>query len=157
MIYFNNCTTLDQVKQLYRELAKTFHPDRGGDTATMQKINNEYSDAIAAISKGQNLSTEETESEILQAEAYREAINKVVNLAGINIEVVGRWIWITGNTYPVKDYIKTAGFFFASKKVAWYFRTDEYKCGNGKKSLDQIRTKYGSQNIHAGNYQRAIA
>lgn len=154
MQFFSTCKNLDEVKQLYRELAKQFHPDRGGDLVTMQKINAEYSLAIAKISKGQNLSSEETENEILQAEKYREALEKIIHLEKINIEVVGRWIWVTGDTYPVKTTIKEAGFLFASKKVAWYFRTDENKCSGGKKTLDEIRAKYGSQTVTGQSFTK---
>ena len=35
--------TLEELKSMYRKLAQQHHPDRGGDTATMQRINDEYS------------------------------------------------------------------------------------------------------------------
>jgi hypothetical protein len=38
-----------QVKQLYRTLAKENHPDKGGNTETMQLINSEYTLACAMI------------------------------------------------------------------------------------------------------------
>lgn len=57
------------------------------------------------------------------------------------IELVGYWILVTGNTFAVKAVLKEAGFLFASKKLAWYFRTGEYKVNKGgKKSLDEIRS-----------------
>lgn len=146
MKWFNECQTLEDVKATYKKLAKQYHPDLGGDTVTMQEINKEYAFASAKAIKGANLSEEETESEILSSEAYRNAIEKVIHLEGITIELVGYWIWITGNTYPVKSTLKNAGFFFASKKLAWYFRTAEYKVSKGgKKSLDEIRDKYGCE------------
>ena len=40
--YFYNCHTLEEVKRKYKELAMLHHPDRGGNTATMQEINLEY-------------------------------------------------------------------------------------------------------------------
>ena len=40
--FFKDCTSLDEVKKLYKELALKHHPDRGGETATMQQINAEY-------------------------------------------------------------------------------------------------------------------
>lgn len=149
MKYFNNCSTLNEVKSLYRTLAKQHHPDKGGNLATMQEINNEYAFAIRKIASGADLSSEERESEILNAEAYKNAINAIINLEGINIEICGGWIWVTGNTYQHKTVFKENGFYFASKKVAWYFRSAEYKTNNRKKlDLDQIRTKYGSQTIN---------
>lgn len=148
MKYFNNCETLNDVKSLYRTLAKEHHPDKGGDLATMQSINNEYSFAIRAIAKGENLCQEDLDSEILNAELYKEAINAIINLEGINIEICGGWIWVTGNTFVHKAIFKSNGFYFASKKIAWYFRSAEYKVNNRKKlTLDEIRTKYGTHHI----------
>ena len=40
--FFENVTTLEELKREYRRLAFAYHPDCGGDTATMQQINNEY-------------------------------------------------------------------------------------------------------------------
>jgi hypothetical protein len=156
MKWFNDCGTLDEVKATYKKLAKQYHPDLGGDTVTMQEINKEYAFASAKAIKGANLSEEETEHEILSSEAYRKAIEAIIHLDGITIELVGWWIWVTGLTRPVKDTLKQAGFFFASKKLAWYFRTAEYKVNKGgKKSLDEIRAKYGSEvlNSNRPNHQ----
>lgn len=146
MKWFNVCRTLDEVKALYKKLAKQYHPDLGGDTETMQSINKEYAFASAKAIKGDNLSEEETENEIRFSEEYRQAIEKIIHLEGITIELVGYWIWVTGNTIIVKAELKNAGYFFASKKLAWYFRTGAYKINKGsQKSLDEIRSKYGSE------------
>jgi hypothetical protein len=155
MKWFNDCGTLDEVKATYKKLAKQYHPDLGGDTVTMQEINKEYAFASAKAIKGANLSEEETEHEILSSEAYRKAIEAIIHLDGITIELVGWWIWVTGLTRPVKDTLKQAGFFFASKKLAWYFRTAEYKVNKGgKKSLDEIRAKYGSEVVNSNRPNR---
>ena len=42
MTYFQNITSLSELKKQYRELVKNNHPDKGGDTAVMQAINNEF-------------------------------------------------------------------------------------------------------------------
>jgi len=146
MKWFNSCKTVEEIKSAYKKLAKIHHPDLGGDTKTMQEINVEYAFAIAHVIKGSNLSEDEIESEILSSEEYRRAIEKIIHLKGIVIEAVGAWIWVTGDTKPVKAILKEAGFYFASKKIAWYFRTAEYKVSRGgKKTLDEIRSKYGSE------------
>jgi hypothetical protein len=152
MNYFKDCKTIDDVKSLYRSLAKQHHPDRGGVTETMQAINIDYAFACAKVLKGENLNTEETENEILKAEKYREALEKVINLEGIIIELVGAWLWVTGNTYPHRTILKQAGFMFAHKKVAWYYRTDEFKTHSRHElTLEQIKTKYGSKDISGSN------
>ena len=152
--YFAQCNTLEEVKALYRQLAKEHHPDKGGNLETMQTINNQYSRVINTIAKGGKFTEAEAEAEILKAEAYQEAVNKVINLEGINIELVGSWLWITGNTKPHAATLKTepARFVWAKKKTdfsAWFFRTEEHKTSNRgqKMDLDQIRHKYGSHKI----------
>lgn len=150
MQFFQNCETKEDVKKLYRELAKQYHPDKGGCLVTMQKINNEYTFAIAALLRGENLSHDEVEAEILNAEQYKQAVNAIINLEGIVIEICGGWIWVSGNTYQHKQVFKDNGFYFASVKKMWYFRSVEYKTNSHKThTMDQIRSKYGSQLINS--------
>jgi len=162
MKYFQDCKTMEDVKGRYRNLAKEHHPDRGGNLQTMQEINREYVFACAAVAKGANLSAEATEAAILSAELYKQAVDKVINLHGIEIELIGAWLWISGNTKQHADYLKSPDngpkFFFAPKKLMWYFRSDEYKFPNKgkKKSIEEIRRKYGSQKIEK-EQQKAIA
>lgn len=157
MKYFSNCTTLEEVKKLYKELAKANHPDRGGDTATMQAINAEYTRAINNVVSGnysRQYTQEEAESEILNAKAYAEAIQAIINLQGINIELCGGWIWVSGDTYQHRKIFKDHGFYFASVKKQWYFRSAEYKTNNKKSmSMPEIRRKYGSQQITTFTYK----
>ena len=155
MTYFKNCSTLAEVKAMYKQLAKQFHPDITGTdtTAIMQAINAEYAKAIKLAASGANLSQDEQDAEILNAEQYKNAINAIINLHGINIELCGGWIWVSGNTYQHKDTFKAHGFYFASAKKMWYFRSPEYATSNRKKhTMDEIRTKYGTQKISSSYY-----
>jgi hypothetical protein len=152
MRYFNNCKTIDEIKALYKKLAKENHPEHGGSTDIMQEINTEYAFACAKILKGENLTTEETDEQIRLSEEYRKVIEQIINLPGIVVEVVGNWILVTGNTYPVRKQLKDAGLHFASKKVAWYYRAEEFKTRTSNKSLEEIRNKYGSETV--SHYRR---
>lgn len=156
MRFFTGCTTLQDVKALYKRLAKENHPDLGGDTATMQAINTEYAYACAKIAKGAGLSGEQADKEIKFSEQYREVIEKIVYLPGIVIEIVGNWIWVTGNTRPVKDTLKCAGLFFASKKSAWYYRSDAFKVRGKGAPLHEIRRKYGSETINTRQEKKTL-
>jgi hypothetical protein len=147
MNWFSHCKTIDEVKSLYKKLAKENHPDRGGDTATMQAINREYAFACAHIVKGSGLSEEQTETEIRVSEEYRRVIEQLMPLLGITIELVGLWLWVTGNTYPVRRELKAAGLFFASKKQAWYYRSEQYKTRGNGEPLEKIRARYGSETV----------
>ena len=66
----------------------------------------------------------------------------------IKIEVIGFWIWISGNTFPIKDRLKEIGFLYSGNKKAWFFN------GSAKKhkrsfcsSLDEIKQRYLSQEV----------
>ncbi len=155
-LFFKDCKTLSDVKQTYRDLVKIHHPDKGGDELTMKSINNEYEKAVKHIVAGGTLTAEEQEAEILNAEAYKNALNALQNLLGLVIEVCGGWLWVSGNTYAHRAAFAAFNaenpnnrFFWASKKKMWYFRAPEYATKGKHKSLDmeQIRGKYGSQLI----------
>lgn len=166
--YFNHCTTLEAVKALYRQLAKEFHPDKGGTLATMQAINDQYTKAIKLIAKGfkgtgTRFTDSEAEAEILQAEAYSEAIASIINIEGISIELCGSYIWVTpldaAKFWDFWAEMKKAGYFFAKVKRQYFFRTSENAVKSYNKTLtaDQIRTKYGSQQINRNSYNYLTA
>lgn len=156
MKYFNGCNTIEEVKSLYKKLAMENHPDRGGDTAIMQAINTEYAFACAKLAKGSGLSDEEADTEIRLSEEYRQVIEKIINLPGIVIEIVGNWIWVTGNTYPVRRELDGAGLKFAGKKKAWYYRNEAFKTRGNGGPLEQIRAKYGSENINRKQQNKVL-
>jgi len=143
--YFSDCRTLEEVKSKYKELAMLHHPDRGGNTAIMQEINTEYESII----KNPVFSfAEHSEQEQQEFIMYPEIINKIIGLQGIIIELIGNWIWVSGNTYPYRKELKKIGFYFAPVKVMWYFRPPDYKSVNREpKTIEYIRNKYGSDVI----------
>lgn len=148
MQYFKNCKDLAEIKTLFKKLAFEHHPDRGGKTETMQAINTEYRFAIAKMTKAQGFTQQQTDDEINFSEQYQNAVNAVAGLDGVIIELVGAWLWVTGDTKQYKDTFKAAGFLWAPKKCAWYFRSAEFKVKHrGRFSLDEIKTKYGSKEI----------
>lgn len=156
MKYFNDCTTLAEVKSVYKDLAKQFHPDLHPEaqekyTAIMQEINREYDFATRKLISGEDLSAEDIEASILEVEEYRIALNKVLPLEGLTIEIVGNWIWVRGNTYAHRKTLADpeGGKFTWAKKEgardAWFFRTEQYRTrGKSNMTLDDIKKKYGS-------------
>lgn len=48
VIWFRECSTLEEAKLLYKKLVMAYHPDRGGDLRKMQEINAEM-DYIKAV------------------------------------------------------------------------------------------------------------
>ena len=154
--FFKDCKSLEEVKALYKKLAKENHPDHGGSTETMQELNEQYATACSWIFRAENLTEEETHKQERLSEEYRAVIEQIISLPNILIELVGNWIWVTGNTYPVKDKLKAAGLFFGSQKKAWYYRAEEYATKGGKKTLDEIRKKYGSETVNSSRPGKAL-
>ena len=124
--FFDHLHTAAEVKAEYKRLAKLHHPDVGGDTATMQAINAQYTDAIHRIQRTGERPTASaaasTQRHVDIPEEFITVINAVIGLHGVDIDLVGDWLWATGNTYANRDALKAAGFRFASKKRAWYWR-----------------------------------
>jgi hypothetical protein len=94
------------------------------------------------------------ESNVNYGDALNAALGAVINLKGLIIEVCGAWVWVTGDTRPHSTVLKAAGFKWASKKVAWYFRPADYKSfSRGKYNLNEIRIVYGSTKPHLNQNQ----
>ena len=141
--YFANCKTIEEAKRLYHKLAMENHPDRGGKLEVMQAINNEYDIIAIKLANIHESASGEQNSNEIPAD-FRDMISKLINCDGLTINIIGRWIWLEGNTYPYKDIIKQLGFKWAGQKKAWYWHSADEKSYNRKKlSLDDIKTMYG--------------
>jgi hypothetical protein len=135
---------LDTLKKEYKKLALKYHPDRGGTTAQMQSVNDEYDKLRDKILKGSKLTEDQKKNEIVIDEAIKEVINVLILIPDINIEVIGKWIWVSGNTYPVKSELKAAGLIFIKKegKPYWVYKGIE-SLSRGGTPMDLIKAKYG--------------
>jgi len=141
--------TPETVKTAHRAAAKKYHPDINPAGLEMMKIINmafdtlkEFTGTIDAECSNQDY-----------PEALNDAINAIINLPGLLIEICGAWVWVTGDTRTHKDTLKASGYKFASKKKAWNFRPDNWKSkSQGRTSLEKIRAKYGSTAPHRPEY-----
>lgn len=157
--YFNNINTLEELRKQYKELLKLYHPDNGGNLETMQEINAEY-DQMFKILKDRHennccsdkASTNNDYSsmkyDFAEDEKLREMLNKIIHFEEIDIELVGAWIWVSGNTYACKKDLKEIGFRWASQKKMWYWKSEIFKKKSRKiLNMDDIRNYYGSVKI----------
>lgn len=162
MKFFTNCKSLEELKAEYRRLVKIHHPDRGGDLETMKQVNNEYAAAFERL-KAQHNETHDADHQTTETpEEFMEIIDKLLKLDGLDIELCGSWLWIGGNTREHKDTLKAAGCRWSNNKKLWYWRHEEdgHRWSRGKKSIGEIRAKYGSQHIsgqHHSRYERLEA
>lgn len=158
MALFNlsNITTLEDLKKQYYKLAKIYHPDAGGTNEQMKALNSEYELLFDKLSRGGNLSEDEINLEYQINEVYKEIIDKIIQYPGLEIEIIGTWIWVSGNTYPIRQILKEIGFKFAPKKKRWYWHAGEFrKRSKTDLSIEDIRNLYGSQKVDSKG-QRAI-
>jgi hypothetical protein len=148
-MYFTNCHTLQDLKAEYRRLAMLHHPDRGGDTATMQEINRQYSDALERLQAAHNATADEAHQKHETAAEFIRIVEILMKLDGLEVELCGSWLWIGGNTREHKEALKAAGCRWASKKHLWYWHpADEApKHHRGNATMGEIRSKYGSTTL----------
>ena len=79
---------------------------------------------------------------------YQDVINQIISFEGLIIEIIGDWIWLSGNTFFFRKQLKEIGFLFAANKVMWFYRPAEYKSSNRKPlDIETIRSMYGSNSI----------
>lgn len=163
MKYFKNVHTLEELRKQYKELLKKYHPDNAnGSTEATQEINAEYDRLFKLLKdkherKSDNTadSTNTKQSEYSKNmydwendRSLREILQKIINFDGIEIEIVGAWIWLSDNTYNYKKELKELRFKWASQKKQWYFHTDIFRKKSHKSlSMDDIRSYYGSTKV----------
>ncbi|MCL2253467.1 MAG: molecular chaperone DnaJ [Lachnospiraceae bacterium] len=147
--------TLEELKKLYKSLAMKHHPDViGGDAETMKIINSEY-DHLFPLLKDlhKNAQGEKYTAHTPNAESsnqFKDIISKIIHLDGILIEIIGSFIWITGDTRAYKDVFKALNFKWHKTKIAWYLPPEGYKKRHSKTySLDEIRDIFGNEEIES--------
>ena len=78
-------------------------------------------------------------------------------MQNVNIEMVGAWLWITGDTKPYSKELGKDGLKlkFHSAKKSWYKSPDGYRKKNNKTySMDELRDMYGSKSVSQNHTQK---
>lgn len=149
--YFSTFKNVNQVKAEYRRLVWIHHPDRGGDTATMQDLNNQYQEALVRCDGQTTKGTDGKPHTYHYNEEIEQAIiDKIseligLKLDGIEIWLIGTWVWVGGDTKPHKEALKAAKCRWHSKRQKWYFHTGKYRRRNSKASFADLAATYGAK------------
>ena len=162
MKWFTNVHTVEELRKQYRQLMKKHHPDVGGNTEDAKAINSEYERLFAILSRQEAQKRPQGEQDTAEDKAAEDkAIRAVLDaLAGIDadVEIIGSWVWVTRNSFPYKELLKSLNFRYASRKRAWYFHADEYRRRSKREvTLDEIRAKYGSERVNNHGERKAVA
>ena len=140
------------IKTAYRTASKKYHPDRNPAGTEMMKLVNEAYQVLKEFSGD----VEEQQADY--GDLLNEALNAIINLPGLFIEICGAWVWVSGDTRNHKATLKQAGYKWASKKKLWYYRPAEYRShARGNVDMDDIRAKYGSTRPTGTGYSQLQA
>ena len=144
---FQDIEGINEAKKIYKTLAKKLHPDIWGSEEDFKILNEIYNNLIEHKIYFSNSSKFDIELE--------KIISLILHFENINIELVGSWIWVSGDTKEIKEKLKEIGFKWASKKKMWYYGEMKAKNPNPK-SMEEIKTKYGSETLKS-NEKKKIA
>ena len=131
---------LGKIKTKYYEKCMEHHPDLGGDIEIMKLLTVAY----AWIRK--NHETCGADRYHIKYDISDELIDLAVSIITLDdtldVSIAGAWIWVIGNTKPIRKKLKLKGFRWAPKKCAWYYAG--CKCASrGRYTLQKIFDSYG--------------
>lgn len=150
---FASINTMDELKKAYRHLVIKYHPDcPGGSETAMKALNNAYDEAVARIACTERRAASsgareyDAAASAYEATAWRDTLLALLKLAGLEVEVCGRWLWITGDTYQHRAALKALGCRWSGTKKAWYWHAPDDGSAYSRRRADMatIRAKYGS-------------
>jgi hypothetical protein len=144
--------TAEGLKKAYRKACLIHHPDKGGNLEIMKLVNAAYDWLKNSDSWWTGEQSRAAAKSKPLTETMAEIIEKLKGLTGIKIEVIGSWLWVSGNTYSHKDLLKEMKFKFSGPKKSWYYHEDKYRKTSKKNfSLDEIKVMFGSEEIRTEN------
>ena len=150
MKWFKDIKDLLELKKEYKRLAFKYHSDRGGDDEIMKEINVEY-EKMFNILKEQTEKDSEKETEKEDSRDFIDIINSLMKF-DIEIELIGTWLWLHGDTYSIKEELKELGCRFSKGEKLWYYTKSDYKKTYHKNNnMGNIRNRYWSTIIKETN------
>jgi hypothetical protein len=151
---FNATATIYDLKAKFKEFCFQFHPDVGGDTESMKLLNQVYQDRLKSFD-GHTWRDAKTNKDYTYK--YNPAVEsdladliaKLVKLEGVTIEIIGVWVWLSGDaTYDYKEFLKGLGMRFSKTKRSWYWASNlGQRKQKGYYSLNALRGIYGSEEV----------
>ena len=157
--YFNleAIKSRSDIRTQYLKLAKKYHPDvcktLAPDEANriMKLINAELEYLDNNYTKFINQDNKEAsfkEKSFINLDKFKKALDPVIALQGVNIEICGSWVWVSGYTLPYQKIFNQAGYFWSRSKKAWFYNGQVTKCGfKGHYTMGQIRDMHGSVKV----------
>tara|TARA_B100001964_G_C14055579_1_gene519024 strand:+ start:366 stop:860 length:495 start_codon:yes stop_codon:yes gene_type:complete len=148
---FTQYASVADVKQAFKKLAFKLHPDRCGSHDAFIEMQAAYLAKLKSLNGQSSTGFDNKTHKYYYNESIEvEIIEKIdqlikLKMTVVTIELVGTWIWLSGNTKQYKDKLKVLKLRWHGKRVKWYFHTKSYKRRMSKLSFDDIRLAYGSK------------
>ena len=138
--------TAEELKKKYRELAFIYHPDRaGGNLEKMKLVNLEYETLFEKLKNTHTYTGQESEE---TSGEFIDIIDRTIYFENVKIEIIGSFIWISGETKPYKEILKELKFRWSPNKRAWYLAPEWYNRRNRRSyTLDEIREMYETTKV----------
>lgn len=163
MRYFDDIFSVEAIKAHYKELAFKHHPDRGGETATMQAINAQYHEALKRCNGQSSEGANGKEHTYRYNETVEQSvIDKISWLVGarlpdVKIALIGTWLWVTGDTKPWKDLLKANGLKWHPVRQCWYYTATPHYGRQSKYGLQHLAMRYGYQEFRDDNKRKQVS
>lgn len=143
-------TPIEEIKRQYRDLAIKNHPDMGGSVEAMAEINAEFEHFkrtnynIHESAEGGVYTDERQEGPDKTTEDFVKIIEALLRMS-IDVELVGSWIWLSGDTKPHREQLKAMGFRWSGQRLRWYLAPKDRKWHrHSSEDMDGLRARYGS-------------
>lgn len=155
---FENIMNFADLRKAYHAESRKAHPDMGGSNEAMAKVNADYERAVKRIERtGERFANADQQQETPEWQHqttaedmadYADILQKLFSIDGIEIELCGSWLWISGNTREYKEQLKEWGCKWSNNNKAWYWYSGEYHRKSRKRyTMDEIRDLHGSERI----------
>lgn len=158
-----NAATLAELKATYKTWCLQLHPDLNPDkdtTEDMKALNNAYEEHFKLL-KTREMNKDKKDREKFSFDEAPEdlinIINTLIKFKGLKIDIVGNWLWLSGNTYPYKEQIKGLRFHWSKNKKKWFWNgSDSVRRPFKKMTYKDITAKYGCMTLE-GQGQKELA
>ena len=138
---FFGCTSPGEVQLRFDKLSKVY----SDQDEMLQELKSEYANLISGLTETKPV--HKAEEKFSMADIIK-VLKERVNPEGLKLEIAGKYLWLSGTTFTVREGLKQLGFRYSPDKKSWYWRAEADRSSNTKPvPIEMIREKYGSNEV----------